>query len=314
MRKKAAQALGNVGNPIAIEWMLAYVDDPETEVKQAAIEALLRMSKQTAPSILDEFDRGSPATKQIIVVEFIKSSDITLLNNIIDKLGAVEHPNRYIDTVVATARENNVSDQLVTLLLARIGDKSPVMRGFLTETLGQVGGAATSAAVKPLLSHARIDVRLTAANVLGRIGGVEALADLKPLLSSETLPDLRIAAIDAIGQIGGNEAMNALTPLLVDAAREDVLISVINAVARIGGAEAVVALRPLISDGLDSVRVTAVNALGRIGGSVATTSLKTLLSDDNHDVRIAAVAALGRIGGTEATVTLESLLPNEKSP
>lgn len=236
-RRQAMQALRSGRTALAVEELIAALDDPSLHVREEAAETL--------------GDIGDPRAIEALIAHLGDPA-----SGIVDE--AAEALGRIGD--------ERAVKSLVRLLVE--GEKPDRMAA--ARALGRIGSPR---AVDPLMSviqdpTGRYSVEVTelCARALGSIGDPSGLAALKPMLKSDAR-DFRLVAVRALGDIGDPEATPAVLDLL--AAEEDAAIIAHAAVAlaRMGAEQAV---EPLLAslDRLDSpvARRQVLNAVGMLIG------------------------------------------------
>ncbi len=260
VRNAAAQALGNLGDPRAVEALMrALRSDSDAGVRAMAAWALGEIEDPRAVPALGEALR--------------RDQDAHVREMAAWALGEIEDP------------------QGVEPLRAALRDASPEVRVKAVWALGQIEDAAAVPALAEALRDANPEIRQMAAWALGEIEDPSAVNALVGSLQDSDA-EVRSTAAWAIGEIQPAAAPPALIAAAGDA-NADVRSHVAWALGEIEDPAAVPALRRLIHDSSAEVRKDAIWALTEIQAPDAYEALVELLNDENPEVRKAAARALG---------------------
>jgi hypothetical protein len=88
IRARAADNLGMLRNPIALDWLLAHFDDSEGRVRRSVLVALLRMGQQVVPAVLDLYRQSDNYWNRDLIVQILASAaadDSSLLTPLFDR-------------------------------------------------------------------------------------------------------------------------------------------------------------------------------------------------------------------------------------
>lgn len=233
-RVAAIDALGAIGDPAAVEPLLATVEDEQAEpfaVKKALL-ALGRLGDARAvPAVVRMLFAERPGVSFFPEAAFAAS-----------QLGPPMSP-----PLVALVEGR---DAELARWAADRGIHPAALRAKAAQLLGDVGGAgATQALVGALaftaeVPEAQLFVRAFAAESLGRLRAVEAVAPLSAALAREKDPDLRERYEDALSRIGDPAALPALRAAAASGPAEQ-REAALEALSRLGGE----AERPLVEAG-----------------------------------------------------------------
>jgi HEAT repeat protein len=271
-RSNAASALGQLGDPGAVEPLCQSLQDGESEVRSSAANALGKI-------------RDSRAVEPLCAM--LKDPDFNVRLAAVKALGLLGDA-RAVDTLCAAHGEdaNRLFQSEIVRSLAKVGDQRAV----------------------PILCHALRDadgrVSADAARALGRIGDPRAL---EPLCAA--LPDSRttvqICAAMALAQIGNAQAIEPLIGMLTGGRRPYPIRRVAAAaVGRIGGAQAVEALAAAAKNRNPEAAAAAAEMLARFGDPRALEPCCSALKHENRDVRRFSAEALGLLGDPRAVESL----------
>jgi HEAT repeat protein len=267
VRSAAAIASGKSGIGSLVEKLLPLLDDQESEVRDAVVEALARLARLEPVAIYD-----------------VASS----------LAGADSAARRVIAAVLFAA----VGDGEKLSLLAK--DEAASVRRGAVAGLARLKLRASVAHLTMALVDEDPDVRSTAAGALGEIGGEEVIPPLTLALRDDD-PWLQCAALRGLGRQGS--AALASVSAAAEEATGMVRIAALEALADIGGEEAGSLISSALDDSDEDVVRTAIDLLegGGYTGWIDEHALK-LLSHPHWEVRGAIVKALAGSGsrGQEA--------------
>jgi len=244
VRYQAALALGQIGNPQAVEPLICALRDESIDVKRQAAQALVQMSNFQAVAAL---------------------------------ICVLSHSNRDVRWMAAQALGLIRNPQAVEALICTLNDEDWHVRGEAVEALGRIGNSQAVAALTCALSHSNRFLRMEATSVLGRTGNPQAVEALISALNHEDslvtwkaalilseIGNAQAIAILTSGKIGNLQAVEALIRALKD---EDSYVrwQAVRALGETGSPQAVEPLICVLKDADISVRWKAVEALGKIG-------------------------------------------------
>jgi HEAT repeat protein len=264
VREEVAKALGEIGDGRAAEPLGAALKDGDHMVRLAAVEALGQL--------------GDPRAVQPLVAAL--KDEVKIVQHAAAKaLGKIDDP-RTVERLVAALKDTRWDVHRDVLkaaveVLGKLG--APQGVDALVDVLYQMrlSDAGSMELLVAALSRQGVDVRRAAAWALGKIGDPRSVQPLVAALKDQSL-DVRAAAAEALQVIDRDWHQS-------EAAREAV-------------SELLLALK---DERLD-VRAAAAKALGEIGDPQTTEALLAALKDEYSVVRKAAAEALGKIGDPRA--------------
>jgi len=269
-RIRAAEALGQLGDPQAVPALLKTLDDDEedTEVRIAAAHSIGQIGDSNAiPALTEQLHEYKP-------IEVAKAA-----------ARALRH---FDDPQVIHALAKTATNQKI------MGD----VRGVAVESLGDIGNPQAVDTLISILEDQSVDdsVRAEVARALGRIGDPKAIEPLIRILQDDSGTSgsfLRKATADALGAFRDPRATDALIQALgsnyyIARAAADSLKSLRDRRA----VEPLVRLLNEESHHFTHQREFAVQILGVLGDPRAIPALTKALRDKNKDIRNSACESL----------------------
>lgn len=227
VRAAAANALGRIGDPMAIPALVSSLEDPSKEVRYAAVSAL------------GNFDEGVPAGP---LRKLLKSDDVDMRHQVAHMLGNME------DRESAPALALLISDLSVDVRIAAI------------EALGNLGVTTISDAIRAAMVDVNADVRRAAIEALDNL---EIKFNEADILRGLNDPDADVR--DAAVEIAGDQRIVAAVPMLIrllDDTNSEVRQCAAEALAEIRNDAARAALRRALEHRDPEVRRVAVEFFG----------------------------------------------------
>lgn len=271
----AVTALGEIGDPRAIDTLLGLLADKEHGPSVAETLGSFK-SEYVFGKITKLLDSKNPITRTNAIAVF-----------------------EYIQDPAA-----------VPYLIKMLDDEVPGVRRETASALGFFKKpeeiARTEQPLINALGDSKPEVQEAAAHSLGIIGSKKAIPPLEGLLGSKN-QNLQIAAIDALKGIKDPETVDFL---IANLGREDWFVrkDLVETLTEIGGSKAVDPLISSLGDEYHQVRRSAANGLGKLGDRKAVGPLlKALETEREEEVRISEVQALGILGGPDAVKGLRRI-------
>ncbi len=329
VRAQTARALGERRLPLAVDGLIAMLDDASPAVRLQAIIALGRIGEERAvpalvPLLIDSDRTLSFSARQAIrrigdwsaVSSGLKSPDPKLRSATLAALELVPEVGAVAALQAFVADRTAPSDERARALgeLALVVRKTPPWTGKwwgTRPTQGKppartVDWEATPAilqAIEAGLADPAAPVRLAAVGAVIETADRDALATLRARFAPGVEPDpaVRGQVALALGMLNDKPSIPALVGAINDGSTpESVRTAALGGLEAIGGAESV---RPLVDlllsrgDSLDEASLVRVIAtLGRVKAKEAAPALLARLDSPTPAVRGAAVEALGLIG------------------
>ncbi len=311
VRRKAAEALGNIGSDKAIESLEIALNDSDDDVRRKAAEALGKIGSEKAIKSL------VAVLNEPFVWIWVRRSAVEALGNIgsdqaIESLEkALNDPDKWIRRNAVEALGNIGSDQAIDSLATALDNSDENTRRKAAEALGNIGSEKAIKSLVKAVNDSGWRVREVATEVLVNIASEKAIESLEIALNdSDGRVRFYVAAV--LGKIGSEKAIESLEKALNDSSgwvRERAA----NVLGSIGSEKAIESLEIALNDSDKYVRRSAANALGNIGSEKAIESLEIALNDSDDDVRERAAEALGKIGSEKAIESLVAVLNDSDS-
>lgn len=305
VRAMAADALARIGNAAAVPALFARLEESHPAVAQALVSALQTVpSDATRPLALAAARASSPQVRRAavrILGYFGFTAGIDVL------LEAARDPDERIRVTAIQGLPFLSDARAVDALLAAARDPSARTRAAATRALGYAGSnlRATSLLLRAL-TDADPWVRYYACQSLGRIRVEEAAELLVSLLGDEAV-QVRIAAVEALSRLQSPTAVDAL----MGAARSgqpDVARAAILGLGIAQQRESLPLLLQAVRSSDTATRLVALSAIAGYHDPAVLPALAQAAVDEDESVRNAAVSFLAGIPTEEATVALARLV------
>jgi HEAT repeat protein len=287
VRGAAAEALGSIGDPLAVESLVAAVKDPAESVRQDVAAALGEIGDERCIEGLTALLSDKDAVTCGAAVEALRKIGLPAVRGLVVALDSEAAVSK---VAVEALKELGLPalGAMVEALRDTVGTAGPA----ITWVLGSFGAPA----VEPLLAALEDEngnVRMTAAGSLGRISDVRAV---EPLIAALGDADVTVGAeaATALGSIGDARAVEPLIGVL-DAVYYLIPMNAAWSLGQIGDARAV---EPLLAKFVRATggRYVYVDALGMLGDQRAVEPLSAALLDQDKNVRESAAEALQKLG------------------
>ena len=276
LRGACATALGRLAPAGAAGRLTRLLDDPEAEVREAALEALRRLSLQ------------EPAELARLCAGLAQSAS----------------PERRRDAALLLA---SLADGERLSLLAKDEDAS--VRTAAVASLSRVALPQAVGCLVMALVDEEAQVRVAAALSLGEIGGAEVLEPLL-LALNDCDPWVQTASLKGLSALGDPRALPGVAALLAGA-RGPVLIAGLTTLAALGGAEQLAAVREALADPDEEVVQAAIGILAQRGSDWITGQHARLTAHPHWGVRRCFARAMAQALGPEAVPLLQEALATE---
>jgi HEAT repeat protein len=279
LRSACATALGRLAPAAAPPSLAGLLDDPALEVREAALEALRRLSA------------GEPVQLAQLCAELAQSGS----------------PERRRDAALLLA---SLSDGERLSLLAKDEDAS--VRAAAVASLARVALPQAVGALVMALVDEEPQVRVCAALALGEVGGAQVLEPLL-LALNDSDPWVQTAALKGLTALGDTRALSGVTALLAGACGP-VLIAGLSTLAALGGAAYLAPVREALANPDEEVVQAAIGILEGTGSDWIAGHRAGLIDHPHWGVRRAFARAMTKELGRSALPFLQEALAKETDP
>jgi HEAT repeat protein len=249
-RRDAAKALGEIGDAIAMEPLIAALKDPKRDVRDAAVEAIGKIG-------------GDPRAVAAFV-EPLRNGNSIAREEAASAFGKIRHKSG------------------VELLVPALKDEDCFVRQSAAASLGKISDPAAVEGLAQTLKDEDKEVRQAAAIALGEIGGTAAVEPLVQSLKDESVM-VRYRTVESLGKIGGPGAVDALIEALKDGGwisppagkgkppnkKVWVRQKAIEVLADMGDSKAVAPITEALNDKQEVIRQAAQKALQKLTANTA---------------------------------------------
>jgi len=301
VRTRVSQALGNIGNPSVLHYLVNILKDPEWWVRVRAVEALEQLGEESTPSLLIALEDED--------IEVRKRSALAL-----ERIG-------YVERILKEYGEGNYKAELRRILfqvaqsgvIESLSERLETAEGHLQKRIVRLlGEAKTREATDPLVellkSTDEWTLKARIIQSLGTIGADESI----PLLI-EHLKDseywVRRAAVEALGKLDAKEFSDDIAIIMEDPnphARE----SALSALSMLKVTTHWKKIEKLLLDPALKVRSTALRVMRELGITTDREKILATLHESSEDVRIEAIKYFAAIMEAEVLVDILKLIPN----
>lgn len=184
VREQAAVALGEIGDRRAVAPLIEKLMDQSTGITEAVATALGKIGDRQAFSVLSAVAQLGPTARQVAAIDALGMISDERASNLFMEL--LEHPDPSVRTAAIRAlsrRGDPIGEEALTLLLAK--EKEPTAIAAIADGLGRMGSMTSTGPLVDALDEASTPtVRKMIVNALGSvIGGQESFY---PMLTLET--------------------------------------------------------------------------------------------------------------------------------
>ena len=314
VRMHAAKLLGSIQAETAVPDLVRLLADPNSYVKDTAIDALNRIGEPAVAPLLEVLDTGAR--------NLIPDEDIGF---------ATEYryiASAYIDGLwMKKYRIGTLSAAIQALGLLKLGDGvEPLINELANEDLQDEALAALvemrGVAVLPMidaLKNGSNEIRVKVADALGQIGDRRAIVPLIEALDSDPYKEVKALAAVGLGNMRARGENNRAVIALTNALSYDDTTAT-NAAEALGkiGVSTDDAVQNLIVIAMEknmreTLRVAALTALWRLKPEEATQPMLLLMFSDETSptLRANAVKVLSRIQAPETVPVLRWVLSTQ---
>jgi HEAT repeat protein len=330
-RTEACVLFGRMGGEASAARLLAAIEDPSPELRNAAAKSIGQRGLTGALPLLlhrlesaaedDDFESEEEiALLTEALIGLVKSkpdSDPEITEQAISLLtssleGAAEAVRLAIATVIGRIGRHHDA-QVVEFLLK---DPSPLVRRAAVDALARLDPGAAAESLRLALADEASMVRIAAAGALGASPN-EGVIEVLRCLADDEDPEVRAAALRSVGLrfvASPDEEHRSLVTQLIDAALDDepaVALAAIDTLRDMGGPIAERALRMLDRTEPELVQ-QAVRCIGEHGDPSCFESLLPLVSHPDWTVRAETIQVLSDRGVAKGVPAILRRLETEQ--
>ena len=323
MRESAVRIAGYFGYPETAELLFQCCDDPDENVRRAAVEHIaFTEDPGVVPRLAETLSHDSPRVRAAAAQALGQVDGRQAFPYLVSAVRDDDPWVRYY-AVLSIGRHGYPEAVEILARFVKSSAEAPQVRIAAVEALGKISGARAIATLAPLAESEDRDIsravlsalgliahpnavppllaalrspnpsrRAEAVNALGTHSAAGAVGALQWVAATDSDAQVARLAIEALGRLGTPEGVGALIALAIDPTHREACVSVlakqppqrINLVAR------------GLAHGQPAARCATVDALTRMNHPTATEALEPALHDRDPAVRLAAVTALGYLG------------------
>ncbi len=270
---------------MAIAPLIALMSDPYPDVRQTAVESLVRLGE------------GGEELRQL-VLNFLEPR--------------LDSPDQDLVASALRIAARLGGEKVMARLEFCLKDERSQVRRAAVEALGGIDSQQAVEILRLALTDEDTMVRREAVQMMGNRQSPEILPFLVPMLSDEDLW-VRARAVQAVAGIDLAEAHGVLMEVVEREAAGPVKLAAIRALGQAGVSSSRPVLLSLV-DGVDrESRMAAIEALGRMEGEETVDKLISCLGDEDWGLRSSAVKSLGGFVGTERVRSALAAVADEDS-
>lgn len=277
LRKISVKAAGKAGFSGLVKEIAPLLDDPEPEVRNAAVEALSRLAADDGEAVL----------------------------MIAGQLVAGEVPEKRCNAAILFASLGD-TDKLSLL----IKDDDAAVRKTAVNSLAALKKESSVGQLVMALVDEEADVRIAVAGALGEIGSGDVLEPLLLAMKDED-PWVKCAALKSLGKLRHEGARQAIVELLATGVDGLVTITALQTLAEIGGKGVLELVKKALGHPDEEVVKAAIDILARQGDGWLDEYRETLLAHPHWDVRRCFIKVMVADRGGEAVPYLRAVLDTE---
>jgi HEAT repeat protein len=304
VRRTAAKALGEIGDPLAVEPLISVLKDKSNYVREATAVALEVLGDPRAVEPLIATLQDSDGK--------VRESSAKALGKIGDArvvapfISVLKNENSKAIRMIAMEKLGQMRDaRAVEPLIAMLKDRESGLCDLAVKVLGEIGAPATEAILAELKNkNSDANVRKKMVEALDGIGWQPGLDETSAWYWVEKEDYSKCAAIGA----------QAVGPLISSLESDNKIVPVFaaRALKEIGTSAAEPLIAALQKGGSQASRQLIIEVLGTLGDVRAIDPLVALFGDAN--LCLPAIRALGDIGGDRCIESLVAMLQNGEAP
>lgn len=272
--------------------LISLMDDPDPQVRIAAVEALGRIeSKASIDRMIAIFDTSDHLIRMALV-EAMLAIDSSESRNLLMTL--LKSGDSDLKTKAITFFGNEGRTRWIPDIIKSLDDPHWSVRNAAVIALGRIGDKEDARHIVRMLSDKESLIRKSAIQALGELKATEAVPSLLQLLHDEHLQRDILSALEKTG-IGDLDLLSKF----LERSTTRLKCLFMDLLGKVGNPAAVDCLIATLEHDFYLVRSHAAKALGEIGDQKSITPLIKAKSDPCQEVSAEATLALNKMGHKE---------------
>ena len=312
VRAYTVEALGTVGNDMAVEDLIDSLSDKNELVRIKVAEILGDINEKSAA--LDIAKKGLNDDKDMVrwmsawALGKLRAEDTTE-----DLISSLDDENPWVRGTSAWALGRIGDKKSVKQLETLTDDRNSWVRIQAVRALGMISDESSTLYVLKALSDKNKIVRSSAAWSLGLIGDERAAGDLKSVIQSDDDQEVKENSIWALGSIGEKKAADFLMDIVLKNDEFDIRKEASKSLSEILDGSIPDRFKQKLNSGLLKTKIRILEFLGFYGGEESIDYLKYYLDNQNPELRFTAIKSLGHLGSKTALKPLTKIIKDEKN-
>ena len=300
VRTRVSQALGMIGHPSVIHYLVGILKDPEWWVRVRAVEALELLGEKSIPSLLIALEDEDAEVRKRAALALEK---IGYIEKILDEYGAEQYKADIRKILVMVARAGVIESLGDRLLTGDVNLQKRIVR--------ILGEAETLDAAEPLIALLKITVDWTLkARIiegLGKIGANESASLLIHYIKDNEYW-VRRSAVEALGMLHAEKYAENIASILSDPnplARE----SALRALSLLKVTTDWDKIEHMLFDPAVKVRSTALKVMRNLGIVTDEQKIINMMKESSEEIRMEAIKYFSAIRNENVMPEIIRLLP-----
>jgi HEAT repeat protein len=295
VRMAAGDALADIGDPGAVDILLASADGPEGYDRIQSTIAVLRLAgrlvdagnKADAERIYRRIWKTHAALTERHMQIAAMQGLVTVRGDMNDVLAGIKTGDPQIRASAIALAASTLGPDATAKCIAAMEKAAPADRAALLTILGARGDAAAMPAILAAMKDSDETVRGAACQAAAAIGGPEAVKALIEQLAAAT-GNAREAVADALGKMRGKEVNGPLASAMAKSSDPGVRAALLGVLAERRADDQVDAVAEAATDKDPAVRAAAIKAIGSLGGEKQLTAVAKILKETKDKGELAA--------------------------
>ena len=303
----------------AVAALAKMLQDPDTEVAQAAARALGKIGNSAAAKALQGVLANAPAASQLALCEGLFRCAEALAAKgqrdeaitIYDQLRNLQAPHQVRGGAVRGAILTRGKDGL-TLLRQYLRSDDYILFSAAVQTAGELPGTEVTQALAAELNRLPADNQILVMQALGNRHDAAALPTIVKTAKSGEVA-LRVTALKVLGQLGDASVVPTLFEAAVESNAEVAKAAQDTLVGLTSTKEVNAAILAVVEKGESKTRLVAIDVVAQRRMVTGNPLLFKVADDPDKQIRIATIEALGQTGETKDLAGLVAMLVNRKN-